>query len=83
MAKKLTLSVDENVIVKAKRYARDHQTSLSSMVEHYFAYLTTDQIEERIPLSPLVSELTGIISLEKGFDLKKEYGDHLEEKYLK
>ncbi len=83
MATKLTLSINENTIKSTKRYAKAHQTSLSSLVEQYFNYLTADQIEEGEQLSPLVSELAGVIDLEQDFDLESEYAIHLEEKYLK
>ena len=42
METKLTLSLDNEVIKKAKLYAKDKQTSLSDMVENYFYFLTAE-----------------------------------------
>ncbi len=83
MAKKLTLSIDESTIAAAKRYAKHHQTSLSSLVEQYFSYLTSDQIDEEKQISPIVKGLSGIIELDSNYDLKQDYGKYLAEKYLK
>jgi hypothetical protein len=43
MQAKLTLSVDPAVVEAAKRYASQHGTSVSSLVEHYLAALTAYQ----------------------------------------
>ncbi len=83
MATKLTLSIDENTILRAKRFAKSHSTSLSVLVEQYFSYITSDQVQEADITSPLVSELTGVISVDPKFNIKDEYGKHLEDKYLK
>ncbi len=40
MATKLTLSLKQDVILKAKQYATQHKTSLSVLVENYFRFLT-------------------------------------------
>jgi hypothetical protein len=39
MKAKLTLSIDERLIQKAKRYAREQGASVSELVERYFAVL--------------------------------------------
>ncbi|MDZ7724611.1 MAG: DUF6364 family protein [candidate division KSB1 bacterium] len=39
-----------------------------------------NQVEE-IEISPIVKELSGIISVDKNFDFKKEYGSYIQEKY--
>jgi len=83
MSKKLTLSVSEAIVAKAKRYAREHHTSLSALVEQYFNYLTTDRVKESDEITPMVAELTGIIDLEDAMDAEEAYGEHLEDKYLK
>ncbi len=75
----LTLRLDTLVIERAKRYARDHQTSLSKLIENYLQAITLDD-EEDIDASPLVESLTGVISLE-GEDYRKAYGDFLSTKY--
>ena len=40
MSTKLTLSIDEQTIIKAKLWAKSHHTSLSGLVEKYFKTLT-------------------------------------------
>lgn len=72
--RKLTLSVDEQVIEKARRYSDDHQTSISRLVTHFLSRLP-DQGER---ISPSVQRLIGILPHEA--DLA-EYRRHLEEKY--
>ena len=80
MDAKLTLSVDKNIIEKAKKYAKMHKVSLSWLIESYLALLT-QQRKNDIELTPLVESLSGVISLEVDFDYKKEYTDFLVDKY--
>lgn len=35
MKKKLTLTIDKHLITKAKKYAKDQDSSLSDLVENY------------------------------------------------
>lgn len=82
MDKKLTLSLDQTVIEKAKNYAKKNKTSLSKMIESYFDSLTNNEIEENeIPISPLVESLCGVIELPEGFDYKEAKARYLLEKY--
>ncbi len=76
---KLTLKLNKSSIEKAKRNKQSH----SFMVENYFNLITEDEKESKIEISPNMLELSGIISLPDDFNLKKEYGEHLEDKYLK
>lgn len=80
MDKKLTLSLNAEIIEKAKKHAKRHKTSLSRMVESYLAKVThKEQIEEKF--SPLVERLIGIIPLPKDFNEKEAIQDYLIEKY--
>jgi len=45
MTQKLTLKLADEVIRKAKRYARDKGQSLSELVEHYFRSLIDPEKE--------------------------------------
>lgn len=82
METKLTLRLNEDVIERAKIYARSHKVSLSKMIEAYLSSLTqTNQPEEKASISPLVASLSGVIDLPADFDSKKEYHDYLDEKY--
>ena len=78
---KLTLRMRKKVIEKAKKYARNSNQSLSSMVENYFELITDSSRSINIDLSPNVLELSGIIKLDEDFDYKEEYRKHLSEKY--
>lgn len=80
MDTKLTLSLDKQVIDRAKDYAQNHKTSLSKMVESYLDSVTKSKSND-IEITPLVESLSGIIKLPKDFDYKKEYSDYLTEKY--
>lgn len=75
---KLTLKMDQNVINSMKQYAAQNDKSLSNLVEEFFKSMTTVG-KKNENISPLVKELSGIIS-EK--DLENiSYTDYLEKKY--
>ena len=81
MTKKLTLKVNDRLIETAKRYAGNHQRSLSQLVEDYFRFLSEQEPAERIPISPTVEELSGTIRLPQEYNRKADYARHLSEKY--
>ena len=78
--KKLTLSLDEAVIEKAKAYVNKHNTSLSKLFETYLLYLTQREDAE-VEISPLVQELSGIVQLPVDTDESAEYRNYLHKKY--
>ncbi len=80
MDKKLTLSLDERVIEKAKIYAKNHQISLSRLIESYLSSLIENKSED-IKITPLVESLSGVVSIPHDFDYKNDYTDYLLEKY--
>ena len=73
MNSKLTLSLDDQVIKKAKRYAKIHNISVSQMVENYLGKVVN---EEKPKLTGVVAELAGIIP-----DSEFDKTDYLERKY--
>ena len=82
METKLTLRLNDNVIERAKIYAKSHRISLSKMIESYLDSLTREKNKDRkVPITPLVESLSGVIKLPSDFDYKKEYADYLTEKY--
>lgn len=82
METKLTLRLNENIIERAKIYARNHKISLSKMIESYLDSVTNQQENnKKNTITPLVESLSGVIDLPENFDYKKEYRDHLEKKY--
>ncbi|NKI25233.1 hypothetical protein HCG49_01495 [Arenibacter sp. 6A1] len=80
MDKKLTLSLDKTIIESAKNYARSNNISLSKLIESYLMTLTTPT-RKTGEITPLVESLSGVISLDKDFDIKDTYTDYLIEKY--
>ncbi|MCB0558626.1 MAG: hypothetical protein H6573_26795 [Lewinellaceae bacterium] len=82
MDTKLTLKLDKEVIERARRFARQYNTSLSKLVEHYFEQITQqNNNEETTELTPLVRSLYGIAAIQPGFDPETAYFDHLFEKH--
>jgi hypothetical protein len=82
METKLTLRLNDNVIERAKKYARLHNISLSRLIESYLDNITKEKdIGEKSTITPLVESLIGVIDLPADFDYKKDYRDYLEEKY--
>lgn len=75
--KKLTLSVDEQVIERARRYSRRHNTSISQLVSNYLAQLGGGEGDE--PYSPVVRRLIGVLPSDVDAE---QYRRHLEEKHL-
>ena len=80
METKLTLRLNNNVILRAKDYAQNHKISLSKLIESYLDSVTTQNSAD-IEITPLVKSLSGVINLPADFDYKKEYADRLTEKY--
>lgn len=81
MDKKLTLKLDQNVIEKAKSYAKTKNISLSKLIENHLDFLTDSK--EKIAVTPFVKSLSGTITLPSDFDHNESYKDHLSKKYLK
>jgi hypothetical protein len=79
METKLTLKLDQNVIQLVKIYAARNNRSLSKLVEDYFRNLIMESNNNKKNISPLVQELSGIIS-EKDIE-GLNYTDYLESKY--
>ena len=73
---KLTLSVDEFVVVRAKDYARSRGTSVSRLVESMLDLLSA-RGRDRAETPPVLAKLRG--SLKRGS--VEDYRRHLERKY--
>lgn len=80
METKLTLRINNEVIIRAKDYAQSHKTSLSRLIESYLDSVTNTKSAD-IGITPLVESLSGVIKLPDVFDYKKEYANWLDEKY--
>ena len=81
MSTKLTLQLNDNIIKKAKIFAKSHNSSLSRLVENFFQYLVEDKDYEDNNYSSIVDELIGIIRLEDDIDIKNEHTKYLMGKY--
>jgi len=82
METKLTLRLNEKVIERAKKYAREQKISLSKMIESYLDSLTREKsYDQETEITPLIKSLSGVIELPDDFDYKKEYRDYITEKY--
>lgn len=79
MHTKLTLSLNENVIEQAKKYAKENNISLSRMIENYLKAITENKTKKQ-EISPLVKSLTGVIKLQND-NYKKDYAEFLTQKY--
>jgi len=81
MNTKLTLTIEQSIIEKAKLYAKKKERSLSDIIENYLKAITSEQkiVDEG---SPLVNSLRGSFKSPESFDYKKELSEGLSEKYL-
>ncbi|MGK6350889.1 DUF6364 family protein [Parapedobacter sp. DT-150] len=81
MATKLTLTVEESVIKRAKLYAKNTGRSLSELIENYLQSLTSEQRDDR-QLSPKLKKIAGAVKLPRNFDEKQALREYLEKKHL-
>jgi methyl coenzyme M reductase beta subunit len=82
MNTKLTLTIEQTTIEKAKKYANGKGRSLSNIVENYLKAITNDETIESIDLTPIVKSLKGTFKAPQNIDYKKELSKRLSEKYL-
>jgi len=64
---KLTLTIDQSTIKKAKAYAKDKGRSLSDIIENYLKVITKEQRASE-EISPLVKSLQGSFKAPENFD---------------
>ncbi len=81
MDKKLTLSLNQEIIERAKKFAKENNTSLSKMIESYFDSLTERKSKDEIKTTPLVKSLSGVVDLPEDFDYKQYRAKHLLKKH--
>lgn len=82
MNTKLTLTIEQEIIEKAKQYAKNKNRSLSDMVENYLKLLISKDLNSEKELNPTIESLKGAFKMPKNFDYKKELKNRLEKKYL-
>lgn len=84
MNTKLTLTIEQSVIEKAKQYAKEKDRSLSDIIENYLKTITreTPAEYEDEEIAPIVKSLKGSFHAPENFDYKKELTKGLTKKYL-
>lgn len=75
---KLTLSVPEHSVQRAKRYAKQNKTTVSSLVDRFFSTLGKQGPVE----TPLTDSMVGLLKEPEGMDEKEIITEALMEKYL-
>lgn len=81
MATKLTLTLDNKVIAKAKKYSKENNISLSKLVEFYLKTLSSPEKKmENIP--PITKELSGIARIDTQLSAKELLAEALNKKFL-
>jgi len=82
MNTKLTLTLEQAVIEKAKIYAKGKGYSLSEMIENYLKMIIKEDGRSEIAGTPLVKSLKGSFKAPDNFDYKHELAKSLSKKYL-
>jgi len=86
MNTKLTLTIEEDIIEKAKVYAKSEHRSLSDIIENYLKLLTSDLQGKNIndkSKSEITNSLRGSFKLPADLDYKKELNIRRDKKHLK
>lgn len=73
---KLTIRVPRHLLEGAKRYASEHNTTMTRLVSEYLRRLSTQ--DNTLADAPIVQRLSGALSQRASVD---DYRQHLEEKY--
>ncbi|MFH1320723.1 MAG: DUF6364 family protein [Bacteroidota bacterium] len=82
MNTKLTLTIEQSIIEKAKAYAQKKGRSLSDMIENYLKIVVRDEDSVENEITPIVKSLKGAFKAQKNIDYKEELAKGLSEKYL-
>ncbi|MBS9773648.1 MAG: hypothetical protein KGV59_00605 [Tenacibaculum sp.] len=82
MNTKLTLTIEREVINKAKIYAKEKKRSLSDIIENYLKFLTEKESTKELELNSTIESLRGSFKMPKNFNYKEELKNRLEKKYL-
>jgi hypothetical protein len=80
MKTRISLTIDEAVIQKAKSYAKQTGQSVSGLIQKYLETLTEEHWEPK-NRSPKLLKLVGAVKLPIDFDEKKELDIYFESKH--
>ncbi len=72
MNKRLLIVIDQEIIKKAKEYAKQKNLSLSNIIENYLKSLTKKEKAKQNKISPLIKTLKGTSNFQKILTLKKK-----------
>lgn len=83
MNTKLTLTIEKEIIERAKNYAKEKNRSLSDIIENYLKALTQEERKNSSEkLNPKVEALKGSFKMPKDLNYKEELKKRLEKKHL-
>lgn len=82
MTRQLTLTIDQQVIETAKKYAQTKGRNLSNLVENYLRALSACEDPED-DISPRVKRLIGSVELPENIDCKQSLGNAIFKKHGK
>jgi hypothetical protein len=82
MKSKLTLTIEQTIIEKAKKLVKQEDRSLSNIVENYLIVIKKEDTSENITLTPIIKSLESTSKAAISFDYKKELTKRLTRKYL-
>ncbi|HSK14010.1 MAG TPA: DUF6364 family protein [Phnomibacter sp.] len=80
MTTKLTLTIKNDIIERARSYAKNSGRSLSEIIENYLDSITRDGGNEKV--SPKLKKIVGAVKLPDHFDEEKELRSYYEKKHL-
>ncbi|PJZ44750.1 DUF6364 family protein [Leptospira brenneri] len=81
MNTKLTLSLDDKIIKRAKEFAKQRNKSLSKLIEDYLGGISSKIPSDEENLPPVTKKLAGILKGKKDIDIKNDIAHFLEKKY--
>ena len=74
---KITVRVERDALAAARRYAQQHDATLTSLVTEFFRSLARSERSDQA--TPILDELTGSLSPQASVE---EYREHLQRKHL-
>lgn len=78
---KLTLTIEQEIVEKAKHYAKTNERSLSDLIENYLKMLVKND-EKEVDLTPVVKSLKGSFKDPQQMNYKDSLVNILTEKHL-
>jgi hypothetical protein len=82
MNTRLTLTIEQSLVEKAKKLASAKGRSLSDIIENYLKVIAKDESFTNDDLSPLVKSMKGSFKAPYHFNYKKELSKRLTHKYV-